>query len=253
MKKVFLSLLAFVAITIVACDKDFDDADTIAVDVEDIGATVENEKYSIDDALSLLNSVSKSVEMDVAETSKVGPTGSNFLHIVLFTHESAPLAALSSEQGTELCFGNLDGFHASILYVLDETNSRLNIEIENADSSITTQTVNLSANLLTRYQGPLFFGGSLDQLIVNTNAARDGTASGSVPSIGLFNFGCTAASVSSFYTITPAPFPLNGFLATMVDNYATMTGWPGGTSANYAATTTPTLIQAIEADIRNGQ
>ena len=58
---------------------------------------------------------------------------------------------------------------------------------------------------------------------------------------------------SRFYQITDAPFPLRGKLATMRDGYASMAGWPGGTSLNYAGTTEQAVVDAIEANILDAQ
>ena len=58
-------------------------------------------------------------------------------------------------------------------------------------------------------------------------------------------------TASDYYTITDAPFPLTGKLATMNSGYASAAGWPGGVSLNYAGTTEAAVVSAIEADIMN--
>ena len=55
-----------------------------------------------------------------------------------------------------------------------------------------------------------------------------------------------AVDVSSFYTVSCAPFPLTGVLAT-INSGATLPN--GATSANYAGTTEAAVRQAIERDI----
>ena len=61
---------------------------------------------------------------------------------------------------------------------------------------------------------------------------------------------CGASTpVTSHYTVTPAPFPLSGFLATIISGEeANFTG----SSANYAGTTEAAVRAAIEADIMDG-
>ena len=69
------------------------------------------------------------------------------------------------------------------------------------------------------------------------------------------NIDCTVTvpttDITDFFTLSAAPFPLTGVLATMNSGYETMTGWPGGTSANYAGTTTATVMTAISDDIND--
>ena len=243
MKKLLLTLFAVAAI--VACQKDDTSVDVATPELSNVEIAGVEDSYTIDDALELLNSVGKNVEMEPS-TSKVGAAGSNFLHIVLFDHNSAPLAALSSEDGTELCFDGLTGFQMSILYTLDEANSQLIVEMEAPDGTITNaDPTNLSATLLARFQGASFFGGSLDQLIVNTNSDRTAAAAGSVPSGGLFNFGC-GIDATQYYEVVPAPFPLSGFLARITDSSF------DGSSLNYAASSREAVEAAIAADIMDG-
>ena len=67
-----------------------------------------------------------------------------------------------------------------------------------------------------------------------------------------YNFVCAAAgpAVTTHYTVTNAPFPLTGFLATINPGAgANFTG----SSANYAGTTEASVRAAIEADILDGQ
>ena len=88
--------------------------------------------------------------------------------------------------------------------------------------------------------------------ITETNSARFPIRGNLTPAdAGIVCSGAgTGVPLSDFYSLSAAPFPLTGVLATMHDNYATMTGWPGGTSAHYAGTTTQTVVDAIENDIR---
>ena len=55
------------------------------------------------------------------------------------------------------------------------------------------------------------------------------------------------APVTMHYNVTDAPFPLTGYLATIVDASLFT-----GSSANYAGTTREAVVEAIERDIRDG-
>ena len=252
MKKILLTLIA-VAAVFVACDKDALDQDVTNINVleqaEEIGATVDSDKITIEDAMNFLNSIEGTPsKRSSSVTGKTGPAGSNFIHVALFDHNSSPYAVLSSEDGTEVCFGNLANFHSSILYVLDESASILNVEIEHADGTITNEApASLSPALLARFQGASHFGGSLDQLIVNTNSDRNSATTGSVPAANLFDFSCTTTpSVDDYFDFSAAPFPLQGTLATKKSTAPAALANYAGTSRESMEATLMTAIQAVQ-------
>ena len=66
-------------------------------------------------------------------------------------------------------------------------------------------------------------------------------------SITAASIGLDCSPIQGLYEITPAPFPLNGFLATILANASF-----DGSSLNYAGTDRQAVIDAIEADILDG-
>ena len=64
------------------------------------------------------------------------------------------------------------------------------------------------------------------------------------------DLGLDCSPIQGLYDVTPAPFPLNGWLATIKANVGTASFT--GTSLNYAGTDEAAVRAAIEADIMNG-
>ena len=63
-----------------------------------------------------------------------------------------------------------------------------------------------------------------------------------------FDYSC---DLSGYYNVTPAPFPLTGFLAT-ITNAAGVQADFGGSSPNFAGTNRDDVVREIESHIMDG-
>lgn len=261
MKKYFLSLLAVLAV-VVACDKSFEeDVELTVEEVEDLQL---NSPMVVDAAAFINNLAADVTDQEIKEfkdtpsSSRVGADGTNWIHVIFFRFggNNIPLAYLRSDDTDEVC---PEAGQVSVLYTLEVAQSgasRLKIEqIDGNGNALPVTYSNIGSSLRANYN--TLFGQTINRLSRAT-ANFSGVATGSVPALSTLasngiDFDCASpVDYTSFYEVTEAPFPLTGFLATMVDGYADMEGWPGGSSANYAATSTSTLEAAIQADIMDG-
>ena len=268
MKKVLLTLFA-VAAVFVACDKEaIDIQEPIASELEDINVS----SPIIVDAEAFINSLASNVTAEEisdfknnASSARTGAAGSDWIHAIFFTFGSSniPLVYLNSEAEAEVC---AEGGQVSVLYTLETAPSgatRLKIEaIDGTGAAQAVQYSNIGSSLRTAYN--TLFAGGLGYLS-RANADFTGVTTGSVPQLATLagqgiDFACGAADEwtsdasglytnpaypGSSYRLTPAPFPLTGFLATIVDMAS------GSSSANYAGTGEDAVKDAIEGDIEN--
>ena len=251
MKKLLLTLFA-VAAVFVACDKDALDQDITNINVleqaEEIGASVDL-TGAIDSSFEFIGSVDIPKESS-NETSKVGASGTRWLHIIFFDHGSQNLALLRGEGATESCWGNLPGFAHSTLYTWDSSSNTLTVVVEDASGeSAPTPRVQSAANAV-RFNR-LFAPASTTDRIRVTNSRRSRAITGTPPAASTFDFGCIPALMGNAYSITPAPFPLNGFLATINSSFDFVTYGLDADADNYAGTSEAAVIEAIENDINN--
>ena len=271
MKKILLTLFAVAAI--VACDKDdmYNDSSSINVlqEAEEIGASVDLEI----DAESFINGLANSVtKEEIANyeasklTKRTGAANTEWLHVVFFTFGSSntPLAYLRSDDTAEIC---AEGGQISVIYTLETAgngNSRLKIERIDGDGTVRPASYsNIGASLRTNYA--TLFSNTIDR-VYRANPGFSGIVPGTVPSLTLLanngiDFVCGPVDEwindgtglwtnpvypGYSYRTTTAPFPLSGFLATIVTKPS------GDVSANYAGTGMSDVTGAIETDIENG-
>ena len=132
-------------------------------------------------------------------------------------------AATVYEYGTRIIGGAHDG---RVIVPIDPTN----MDAASNPSAAAVGTDNIQLQVVRREAG---FG-----VLTWENVGDPFTNPNYVPSTG--------PAVSSFYTVSCAPFPLTGVLAT-INSGATLPN--GNTSANYAGSTEAAVRQAIERDI----
>ncbi len=240
-------------VLVVSCDKQDDFVSPEVLAVEAIEAGVESPINSIsqdevDDIISsLLENLSSYGKSKRGEANNAG-RGADFVAVHIFSQTvgsvNTRFLMLLDESNDDVCTPESAGAVASVYF--DNANSDGSLlNVEDADGVVST-------GLRGSFAG--FFAGANNvvvELNSNNKAVNRGEFSdANAATVGefSFDFGCsTTIDSSSFYTIAPAPFPLTGFLATIIDQ-----SMFAGTSLNYAATTTSTLIQAIEADINDG-
>ena len=266
MKKLLYTLFAFAII--VACEKDMDD-NYDSSSINPIEASVE----SIDvDAASFLNSLAESVtKQEIADyeanktTARTGASGTQWMHIVFFTFgaNNIPLVYLRSDDTPEIC---AEAGQISVLYTLEVASSgasRIKIERTNGDGTVVPVSYSrIGASLRANYN--TLFGQTIDRLS-RSNTTFDGFELGRVPSVATLasrgiDFSCSSGVADEWtadanglytnptypgnsYTLAEAPFPLTGWLATMVDNTSDVT------PINYAGTSTSTVNSAIQDNI----
>ena len=328
MKKILYTLFAFAII--VACEKDMDENyDASSINPIEAEVTVDSSS-KLDAALDFINSLNDGVsngEIEVSpksskgsSTAKAGDYGTNYIQIMFFDYTLLPAlgerdyAYARSDNHDLLCADVTEdpataypdamsgitevsysliphptlasrGFSQLITEVIDATgtsSSTTNVQTSgwnatfNADfdrifpaladrSGITgglgvpTNRFNTTCDPAVDYStyytvtaAPFPLTGFLATLNSNAPAFTGSAANYAGTTRESVETACTTplADVSAYYTITEAPFPLTGFLATIVDaQRSNITG----SSANYAGTTRDAVITEIERDIRDGR
>ena len=245
MKKLLLTIFTIAAI--VACDKDAVDQEITNINVleqaEEINASVENGisaetgdmliDYLIANQNNLLTT---KVKGTASNTSK----GSDYVNVVVYSSGGFTYLALLDEDNDDVCFNNI----ATTQFFWDNSAGDGSVlTIEDADENVVREI---------RGNFAQFFGLALNSISQLTLTSTDLTINGS-ENLGALNTATVEGADVNFicaegkYTITPAPFPLSGFLATIIDE-STFTG----TSANYAGTDRDAVISAVEANIVDG-
>ena len=247
MKKLLLTLFAVAAI--VACDKDAFDQDTYDINVveaaEEINATVET--ASEDSILTLLENL-RSANLPKAERGDANATakGSDYLNLTFFTFGNEPYITFLDESNDDItCILEAPGVTNVNSIFFDNVNGDGSaIAVETADETVvTTVTGDFAA----------FFAGS-ENSIIKLTPTYDIVASEALNAhnrVTVSGADIKLACAADYFDITNAPFPLNGFLAT-IDDVAGLQAAFGGSSLNYAGTTESSVMDAIKANIMDG-
>ena len=241
MKKVLLTIFA-VAAVFVACDKEAVELqDPIAVEISEANASLDID-VDIEGIIGRLSNKDFSSIKGIADASR--NTG------------STPCAedvrdGLTIEGSTDYLsyeIASIGGANYAI--IRDEMHSPLGA----FTPLVTVFFVNKGSNITD-----VVIGGNVVSSFTNSGFAglyADGTVGGGfiegLSSVYVYTGDSTVAAAGlgciyagQYYDVTPAPFPLNGFLATL-NNVALPTG---KSSANYAGTDRDAVIRAIEGDI----
>ena len=242
MKKLLLTIFAITAL--VACDKDAYDQDVVNINVveqaEEINASIDID-YDIDGLIDRLldldlnsksisgkgsASTARTVNADVACAADARSLSgyTNYLSYEIFSRGSSNFGLIRSE-------GNLPvAAFSPILTIWLAHSSGDNFDVVVNGNVVSSGT---SAGLIGLFAVPNLVS------VENLNDRFIYTGAGTTAAAGL-----DCLNASDYYDVQPAPFPLNGFLATI--NAALPAG---KTSANYAGTTMEAVINAINADI----
>ena len=238
MKKLLLTIFAIAAL--VACDKDaYDMADAtninvIEAEVQNIDASMvfdilrEANGFSVKEALKSNSSHtarSTTLSNDCAD-GRTDRTGDR-LDVSLVPHASGLHAVIRSEDELPLT-----GSPAASFSLIKNGNT-INILVG------TTPSGSFPTN-----SGMDFLFGIADLLDISR---VDNELFVLQANIAAADLGLDCSPIQGLYDLTPAPFPLNGWLATITD----AAGFTGN-SANYAGTTEADVRAAIEADIMDG-
>ena len=240
MKKLLLTLFAIAAI--VACQKE-DQSDLVAQPEASIDIQVgTNESAQIgqaelDDIISdLISNLSgiTPTKRGNASSSK----GSDYvaIHVFTLTGSDTRYLTLLDETNDDLCFAT--GQSTALVY-FDNVNGDGSVLVVEDDQEV--EQLRISGNFGS------FFDAGQNTLLALTDPRQQGTFddSNAVSLNGIdFNFSCF--DPADHYEVMPAPFPLSGFLARITGPLP-----DGMSSANYAGTSTSTVIEAIENDIMN--
>ena len=238
MKKLLLTIFAIAAI--VACEKDAYENNDVAnitpieAEVQDIDASIvfdilrEVDGFSVKEALKSNNSHtarSTTLSNDCADgrTSRSGDR----LDVSLIPHASGLHAVIRSEEELPLT-----GSPAAAFSLIKNGNT-INILVGTTAAGDFPTNAGMDA---------LF--DIADLLSISRVDQELFVLQANVPAADL---GLDCSPIQGLYDLTPAPFPLNGFLATITD----AAGFTGN-SANYAGTNEADVRAAIEADILDG-
>ena len=246
MKKLLLSLFA-IATIFVACDKEENLVEPMANELEEIQVSQPTDfSDMIDSSFDFIGDID--VPKGESSSSKVGASGTQWIHAIFFDHGSQNVVLLRGSGAEEACWGNLPTFASSTLYTWDTATDMLTVVVENASGESAPRSRPQSAGSAARYDR-LFGSTTLNRIRV-TNSRRSAAITGTPPAISLFDFSCSP-DLTGAYDITPAPFPLTGFLATINSSFDFLGAGLDADAANYAGTSTSTVIEAIERDIMN--
>ena len=240
MKKLFLTLIAIAAI--VACDKDALDQDVNNINVleqaEEINASVDIDYLQFfNNFVSTADISNVSNTKNSSSTSKGFDDGDNWFELGFFTHGGVPYVSGGSEDATERCFSEY-----SDAVVVTYTWNGSDTLIINNNGAVSNLPVD-EASQIELYNG---FFASTQVFFVQALPDFSRAAEADLPDVTLFDFNCITP-VGELYGVTRAPFPLSGFLATILPG-ADLTEYSGA-SANYAGTSEREVRTAVERDI----
>ena len=240
MKKLILSLFA-IATIFVACDKEaVDIQEPLAVELEEVDATID---MDVDYDVIIARLTGK--EFSSKGNASSARTTAN---VACADDARDGLTIGGSTDYISYEFTTIGGVNYGVIRSEAETftapfNRVVNLVFVNLGSNNVGVYVNGSsvATLNIPAFTPLFDNSILANAFVEVlDANFVYTGDSNVADAGL---SCIYAG--QYYEVTPAPFPLNGFLATLND-----VALPAGmSSANYAGTSEAAVRAAIEADI----
>ena len=261
MKKLLLTIFVFAAI--VACEKDAYDNDATSINVleqaEEINASVDNsskeEGLSLVKELFFSQNISQKINKKTASTARTStvedchdnrPAGSNFIDAQAFPHPTISGQFWFVVRGTgdiplrlnrnlvRIQIPSSASEDILLLLFVQDAQGNFGQPIELARIPYESSLADLV---------PLLAGQVDTDLVTAYGVSQTPTTYETPVDAGI---DCAGA----LYEVTPAPFPLSGFLATILPG-ADLTSY-GGSSANYAGTDRDAVIREIERDIRDG-
>ena len=242
MKKLLLSLFA-IATVFVACDKEaIDVQEPTAIEIEEANASMDLDL----DIEGIVNRLSNKDFSSAKGSDDAARTGTATQACSEDVRDGLTIEGSTDYLSYEIA--SINGANYAI--IRDEAHSPLGdftplvtVFFVNKGNNVTD--VVIGGNVVSSFTNSGFAGLYADGtvgggFIEGLSSVYVYTGDSSVDAAGL---GCIYAG--QYYDVTPAPFPLNGFLATLND-----VALPAGmSSANYAGTTEEAVRAAIEADI----
>ena len=248
MKKLLLTLFAVAAI--VACQKE-DDSIAIQPDASMDAQLVSGESSRTVDLLENLEGIlasaegmSKQFNLNELVPSSERNIGADTLEISLHAYSGSDYLVIQGGDTDDICRDNAGVEDLGKIGFVKTDANNFNVVVYLPTGSVIEAS---TGNSLSSGLNGLFTVASAAGF---TSISRVNLrlfpleANISVPNAGI-------ACVGSLYTVTAAPFPLNGWLATLNAN-ADLSQFFGGSSLNYAGTDEAAVRAAIEADIMNG-
>ena len=246
MKKLLLTI--FTVAMLVACNKDAFDQDVeninvldqteISSDISGIDANLDIDVDAITERLEGIASRMKSFDRKDRSTAR---TAGGYIKLSSGASNGIYYEFVYSDD-VLLCNEASHSFLEEIFLVLNSSNeTEIRLIAPSGGDSILVSTITTDFSFLFA--------------ITITEGLRVNLADGSYNLVNgqgtpSFTFGSETFAFNcdgTYYSITPAPFPLRGFLATIIDG-ALPTGM---SSSNYAGTDEAAVKAAIENDIRN--
>ena len=247
MKKLILSLFA-IATVFVACDKEaFDTQEPTVLELEEANVSMEAETPLADDLLTLISNL-QDAKLPDAEPGleTLSARGSDYLNLTFFTFNNEPYITFLDESNDDLrCIIGAPGVSGVNSIYFDNVNGDGSaIAVEDAQENVvTTVTGDFAA-----------FFADANNSIIKLTATYDIVASEALNAhnrVSVSGADIKLACAADFYTVSSAPFPLNGFLAT-IDDAAGLTAAFGGSSPNFAGTLMGSVTSTIEDNIKDG-
>ena len=250
MKKLFLTLFAVAAI--VACQKEaVESQEPLAIEIEEVNVNMDIDTDLIIESITARfgaegfeatkapsSSRTTGPAVSCAEDVRDGLTIGGFTDYI--SYEITTVAAgnfgvvRNEEESLSSAFTPI-----VTLYFVNEGSNVSGIYVLQSDGSIDRVGEFTSVGFNGLYSNTAGINGLY---IENLNARFGYTSVGNAASAGL-----ECVNTRAHYDVTPAPFPLNGFLAT-ISSSASFTG----SSLNFAGTDEAAVRRAIEADILDG-
>ena len=250
MKKLLLTLFA-VAAVFVACDKEeaIDIQEPTVIEMDEANASIEISDDFIDGLVSRLSNyeVAPKNGPSSARTTSTTPCADNVdatpviggvsytnrFDLDYFANSGQNYLLVRSEDASATA-----EFTPTFSFALAKNSDNRLVVIINGAATVRGTLSTTFSNL---FEIPGF------SLVETADADLNYSGDSTLAAAGLE---CSGGGVdyTGFYTVTPAPFPLTGFLARITGD---LTGIGNGTSLNYAASTEAAVREAIENDIRN--
>ena len=260
MKKLILSLFA-VAMVFVACNKE----DSMVDSTPELSVTVG--EVDLESRFNAFNDFLRGATFTPSEKSnspssaRGGDNGSDWVELIWFAHGTEHYVFTQPENLGNADYSNIGAGVSNIYretYSYRASSQEVHIQVGEGAGAVFPIPADLQALYMSAFadQNSALYFANLDgsTWTFREGALPTGTNFNFAPSAPLtFDWRLIAGSTDTYentnpditatYRVSPAPFPLSGSLATIV------TSDSDNASANYAGTSSSTVIDAIQADI----
>ena len=246
MKKILLTL--FTIASIIACQKDgIESVDPVVLEpLEEVNSNRSVDLLeNLDGILSALEDISTQYDISSLPPSSSRNIGADTLEISLHAYSGSDYLVIQGGDTDDICRDNsgVEDLGKIGFVKTSETEFSILVYLPNGSTVEASTGNSLSAGLNALFTVASSSGfTSISRVNLRLFPLESQI---SVPNAGI-------ACIGSLYTMTAAPFPLNGWLATLNAD-ADLSQFFGGSSLNYAGTDEAAVRAAIERDIRDGQ